>query len=172
MENKMKLSPNSLAFIAMTNEYCHELENILDYDKDSFVARMLKLLPRIYISANDIELDISFSDYYIDSYLEEEAYNQVRNYVSQVMAEDDVYLDTFVDDMKYSDTPVATSVSENLADLYQEVFNFIASVKNAPTEVQQELLGLCKDNFKNYWSQTICNAIKALNKIYYNPDNI
>lgn len=172
MENKIKLSPNSLAFIAMTNEYCHEIENILDYDKDSFVAQMLKLLPRIYIAASDIDCLSGFGDYYIDTFLEEDAYNQARSHIAQMMAEDDVYLDTFVDGMKYSDTPIASSVSENLADLYQEFFNFIASVKDVPTNVQQELIGCCKDNFNNYWSQSICNALKALNKVFYNPDNL
>ena len=162
MANKIKLSPNSLAFIAMTNEYCHEIENVFDYDKDSFVAQMLKLLPRIYISASDLDCIAGFSDYYIDSYLEEDAYNQARSYVAQLMAEDDLYLDT----------PIAASISENLADLYQEFFNFIASIKDAPTDVQQEMIGICKDNFNNYWSQTVCNTLKALNKIFYNPDNL
>ncbi len=172
MANKIKLSPNSLAFIAMTNEYCHEIENVFDYDKDSFVAQMLKLLPRIYISASDLDCIAGFSDNYIDSYLEEDAYNQARSYVAQLMAEDDIYLDTFIDEMKYSDTPIAASISENLADLYQEFFNFIASIKDAPTDVQQEMIGICKDNFNNYWSQIVCNALKALNKIFYNPDNL
>ena len=172
MKRENKLSPNSLAFIAMTNEFCNEIENVLDYEKEAFLAQMLKLLPRIYIAASDIEYAGSLCDYYIDSYLEEESYNQVRNYVAQLVGEDDVYLDTFVDGMKYSDTPIASSVSENLADLYQEFFNFIASIKDVSTEVQQELLGSCKENFNNYWSQTICNSLKAINKAYYNPDNL
>ena len=161
MENKMKLSPNSLAFIAMTNEYCHELENILDYDKDSFVARLLKLLPRIYISANDIELDISFSDYYIDSYLEEEAYNQVRNYVSQVMAEDDVYLDTFVDDMKYSDTPIAASISENLADIFQPLYDCVSAIRESEGMQTAVALTICHENFRAYWSQQCAQAAES-----------
>ena len=41
------------------------------------------------------------------------------------MAEEDIYLEVFLEDMKYSDTPISASVSENLADLYQEFFNLI-----------------------------------------------
>ena len=171
MEKIKKLSPNSLAFIALTNEYCHAIENVIDTEREQFVAAMLKLLPRIYIAASDLDTDLLYSDYELVPALEEDVYNQVSGLVSSVMAEEDIYLEVFVEDMKYSDTPIATSVSENLADLYQEFFNFIVSVKDATTEAQQELIGLCKANFRNYWGQTLCNVLRALNTIYYNPSN-
>ena len=55
-ENNSSLNPNSLAFIALANEYCHALENIFDYDdRQAFIAEMLRLLPRLYMSASDIK---------------------------------------------------------------------------------------------------------------------
>ena len=78
-----------------------------------------------------------------------------------------MYLEVFLDDMKYSDTPIAVTVSENLADLYQEFYNFINAVRDVPTEVQTELVGIEKDNFVQYWGQTLCNVLRALNSIYY-----
>ena len=84
------------------------------------------------------------------------------------MGDEDVYLEVMVADMKYSDVPIATSISENLSDLYQEFYNFIASARDMPTDVQQELVDVCKENFCNYWSQTLCNVLRSLNNIYYN----
>jgi hypothetical protein len=81
------------------------------------------------------------------------------------MGETDVYLEVFEEDMKYSDTPIAVTVSENLADLYQEFFNLVYSVKDADTEAQTQLLHLCKENFKDYWGQTLCNVMRALHAI-------
>ena len=53
-----KLTPNELAFIALANEYCHALEHANECEtRDQFVAQMLKLLPRLYITVNDIEDD-------------------------------------------------------------------------------------------------------------------
>ena len=72
-----------------------------------------------------------------------------------------------MEDMKYSDTPISASVSENLADLYQECFNLIHSIQEALTETQHEMLCQCKVNFINYWGQTLCNVLRALNAIYY-----
>ena len=134
--------------------------------REAFVAQMLKLLPRLYMTITDIEDDI-YSEGFIDSALDEDVYDLVRGRVAQVMAEEDIYLEVFLEDMKYSDTPISASISEDLADLYQEFFNLIHSVQDALTETQHEMLCQCKVNFINYWGQTLCNVQRALNAVYY-----
>ena len=162
-----KLTPNELTFIALANEYCHALEHALDNEsRELFVDQMLKLLPRLYITISDIG-DDTYDEAYIDSVLEEDVYDLVRDRVARIMAEEDIYLEVFVEDMKYSDTPISASVSENLADLYQEFFNLIHSVQEAMTETQHEMLCQCKINFANYWGQTLCNVLRALNAIAF-----
>ena len=162
-----KLSPNELAFIALANEYCHSLERAGENEsRDQFVAQMLKLLPRLYITISDID-DDSYFEEYIDQALEENVYDIVKQRVEQIMAEEDIYLEVFIEDMKYSDSPISASVAENLADLYQEFFNLIHSVQDALTETQHEMLCQCKMNFINYWGQTLCNVLRALNAIFY-----
>ncbi len=162
-----KLTPNELAFIALANEYCHALEHADECEsREAFVEQMLKLLPRLYIAISDIEDDY-YSEAFIDSALEEDVYDIVRQRVEQIMAEEDIYLEVFLEDMKYSDTPISASVAENLADLYQEFFNLIHSVQEALTETQHEMLGQCKINFVNYWGQTLCNVFRALNHIAF-----
>ena len=166
-ENNISLSPNSLAFIALANEYCHALENIFYYDdRQAFVAEMLRLLPRLYMSVSDIKPDEN-TDSFIDSYLDENDYDNVRDNISRMMADEDIYLEVFMDDMKYSDTPIGTSVSENLADIYQPLYNFVATVKDATDETITEAIAAIKTDFTTYWGQTLCNVLRALHSAYY-----
>ncbi|HIT15313.1 MAG TPA: DUF5063 domain-containing protein [Candidatus Avimuribaculum pullicola] len=166
-ENNSSLNPNSLAFIALANEYCHALENIFDYDdRQAFIAEMLRLLPRLYMSASDIK-NTDNTDSFIDSYLDENDYDTVRGNVSRMMADEDIYLEVFMDDMKYSDTPIGTSVSENLADIYQPLYNFVATVKDATDDTIAEAIIAIKADFDTYWGQTLCNVLRALHSIYY-----
>lgn len=166
-ENNSSLNPNSLAFIALANEYCHALENIFDYDdRQAFIAEMLRLLPRLYMSASDIK-NTDNTDSFIDSYLNENDYDTVRGNVSRMMADEDIYLEVFMDDMKYSDTPIGTSVSENLADIYQPLYNFVATVKDATDDTIAEAIVAIKADFDTYWGQTLCNVLRALHSIYY-----
>ena len=166
-----KLTPNELTFIALANEYCHTVEHMSELagdDQMHVVAQMLKLLPRLYITASDMEGDsMMMDDAYITPSLEEDVYDIVRQHIAAVMGDEDLYLEVFIEDMKYSDTPIAASVSEGLADLYQEFYNLLHSIEDMPTSTQRDLLALCKGNFAEYWGQTLTNVLRALHSIYY-----
>ena len=75
-----KLSPNSVALIALAVEYCRIAESApsLD-DRDEFIGSMLKLLPRLYITASDVDDYTGYSEYFIDAMLDEDTYNAVRD---------------------------------------------------------------------------------------------
>ena len=86
------------------------------------------------------------------------------------MAEDDVFLETFEEDMKYSDTPVSATISEDLADIYQELYNLVASVRDVDNEAIRSILITCKEDFATFWGQTLCNVLRALHSAFYNHD--
>ena len=162
-----KINPNVLSFIGLANEYCMALSNVYETEKEEFVAEMLRLLPRIYITMSDVRAEelSDEEDYYnnFSSYVDEDYYESIRRGVESIMGEDDTFLETFEEDMKYSDTPIASSVAECLADIFQDLFNFVSLVKESEGEQTQEALAECKENFESYWAQTLCNVMRALN---------
>ena len=170
MENS-KLAPNSLAFIALSNEFCSAIENAMEFEKEDFVAKMLKMLPRIYMTVTDIDIEESNEDYYSLPYLDESVYDNLRSQLAALMGEDDVFLETFEEDMKYSDAPVSATISEDLADIYQQLYNFVASVRDVDTEAINSIIITCKEDFASYWGQTLCNVLRALHSVFYNKQD-
>ena len=169
MTQSKQLSPNSLAFIALSNEYCEAIETASAADRDEFVNSMLRLLPRLYISATDIRPDDDDMAY-IDDALDEEAYNAARRNIEMLLGEDDSYLEVFEEDMKYSDSPIAASISEGLCDIFQVLFNFLEAVKDSTEEVIGSALTIVSEAFRHYWSRPLCNVLRALNHIKYSQD--
>lgn len=164
-----QISRNSLMLVAMTNEFCQDIERAMTMERNEFVDKMLKILPRIYIAITDvIEPDDNEVAYEIESYLSEDEYNAARDGIYRLLGEDDVYLEVFEEDMKYSDTPIATTISENLCDLYQEFFNFVVSVQNASDMVNDAIIAL-KEHFNTYWGQSLVNVMRALHSLRYSP---
>ncbi len=88
--------------------------------------------------------------------------------MEELMGADDVYLEVFEEDMKYSDTPVAASISEGLADIFQALYNFINTIRDATDETMQVALLGIRDDFRAYWSATLCNVLRALNHLKMN----
>lgn len=162
------LPHNTLAFLALSNEFCHALENCSESTREDFVDNMIRLLPRIYISANDLtSSSINSEIAYIPGALEEEYYDSVRRNIELLMGEHDTFLEVFVEDMKFSDTPIAASIAEQLADIFQELYNMLENVKDAPNEVIDETIAIIKEDFASFWSQSLCNVLRALNAIKY-----
>ncbi len=161
-----KLSNNSLAFLALANEYCHAIETASATEQADFVANMLRLLPRIYISASDlIADDTALEETFIDNRLDENSYNEIAASLSALLGADDTYLEVFVEDMKYSDTPISATISEGLADIYQSLYNLLDSVRDMPVDVTIEMLSAARVDFQDYWSQILCNIMRPLNAI-------
>ena len=88
-----------------------------------------------------------------------------------MLGPDDVYLEVFEEDMKYSETPIGMSLSEGLSDIFQVLYNFIATVKDAPSETVNAALVAIKDDFGAYWSQRLCNLMRPLNYLYFNSSD-
>lgn len=158
---------NTLAFIALSNEYCNTLASAAELERNEFISIMIKLLPRLYIMATDLQPNslMDQDEAYLANILDEDYYESIRRNIEKITGEDDIYLEVFEEDMKYSDTPVSASIAEGLADIFQPLYNFIETIRNATDEVISLAVSAVKDEFKTYWSATLCNTLRALNRI-------
>lgn len=166
-----KLNRNSLAFVGAATEYCSLLEHVAEYDKDEFISAMLRLLPRLYIMMSDYKReshDTDGAEFDAPGFnIQEEQYEQVRSAVAVLLGEDDTYLETFEQDMKYSETPIAANISEGLADIYQDLCNFLIPVRDSGGVLAENALEECHDNFVTYWAQTLVNVMRPINHLQY-----
>ena len=166
MENKEKI----IAVASLSTDYCRTLEACRNYEAEEFVGLMLNLLPRLYLAFTDvIPDDRSFlaEGEYFESYIDEDFYESIRRNCEILLGPDDTFLETFEENMKYSDTPIAASISECLADIFQPLYNFISIVKDTEGEKIEEAYRDCRENFEGYWAQTLCNVLRALNYLKY-----
>lgn len=161
------LTPGALAFIGLANEYCQAAAQAGAATPTEFIDRMLRLLPRLYIAATDLPDPVG-AEADIDQAMDEDTYNDAQRSIAALLGENDTYLEVFEQDMKYSDTPIAASISEGLADLLQVMYNFIMTVKDAPEPLILEALEAVKADFGYYWSRILCNVLRALNQVKYN----
>lgn len=162
---------NTLEFVTVALEYCTFVESAGNEDLSDFVDKAVKLLPLLYLKANLLpEAESEEEDTEMELSVTEDMYETVRNQIANLLGEKDSYLETFHEDMRYSDTPIAAFISENLADVYQDTGNFIALFREGNEEVMLQSLSSCRINFQEYWGQQLLNALKALHAVRYNGD--
>ena len=168
-----ELKTKLVHIVADAAAYCYNIENCMDNERSEFVKKITENLAQIYldfisITKEVLTEDLNFS--YSPSYVDEEMYDEIRNKLAAMLGEHDTFLETFEEDMKYSETPIAVTISESLADIFQPLYNFISAVKEGMGENIEALYGDCLDGFEEYWSQTLCNVLRPLNSLRNNPD--
>ncbi|MDR1746990.1 MAG: DUF5063 domain-containing protein [Tannerella sp.] len=161
---------NTLEFVTVAFEFCAWIERTGEYNLTHFVGNAVKLLPLLYLKASLLPEVADEDDETSVHFITEETYNAIRSRMAKLLGEYDDYLETFLPDMPYSDTPIAASISENLADMYQDIGNFVALFRQGYEKTMLKALAACTATFRQYWGQSLLNALKALHCLCYNED--
>ena len=153
----------------MAAEYCAYLEQIFDKEPEVVLDVLCKLLPLVYLKAAMLPGEEP-EGLYLEEFVTEADYEEIRTLLAQKLGENDDYLEVFVEDMKYSDTPVRKCISEDLADIYQALRNFVQSYRSGLDEVMTEAVAVCAEGFRTYWGQTLTNTLRAVHSVRYGSD--
>lgn len=169
-------SKNVIEFVTVAAEYCSFLENSNQQDSKSFIEKMTKILPLLYLKTSLLPLFEADSDEITERFVTENQYEYIRQQIVNVIGQYDEYLEVFHPDMQYSDSPILASISEDLTDIYQDLKDMIVNFQSANLQIMNDALANCEENFRHFWGQKLLNALRALHNVLYsgadleNPD--
>lgn len=161
---------NTIEFVTVALEYCTMVENINNLNQFDFINKAVKILPLLYLKATLLPILESNDDIEPEQAVTEVMYESIREKIANLLGEKDSFLETFHTDMQYSDTPIISFISENLADVYQDMGNFISLFRQGNEDLMRESIVICQQNFKDFWGQQLLNALKALHYSRYNNE--
>ena len=162
---------NSIEFVTVAAEYCALIEHTRQMERVSFVDTALKILPLLYLKASLLPAIELMGEGDLEAFVTEGDYEIVRSSVADILGEHDDYLEVFLPDMAYSDTPIKRTVSEDLADIYQDLKDFICVFQLGLNMTMNDSLYVCKEHFEEFWGQRLVNTMRALHDIKYNKKN-
>ena len=167
-ESQTIFDKNVIEFVTVAAEFCAFLERAESMKCSTFVDTSLKILPLLYLKASMLPKCETIGDEAPETYVTEEIYEILRINLAGLMGDKDDYLDVFVQDMVYSDHPIKKSISEDLADIYQDIKDFIFVFQLGLNETMNDSLAICQENFGMLWGQKLVNTLRALHDVKYN----
>ena len=167
-ESQTIFDKNVIEFVTVAAEFCAFLERAESMKLSTFVDTSLKILPLLYLKASMLPKCETIGDEAPETYVTEEVYEILRINLAGLMGDKDDYLDVFVQDMVYSDQPIKKSISEDLADIYQDIKDFIFVFQLGLNETMNDSLAICQENFGMLWGQKLVNTLRALHDVKYN----
>jgi len=165
--NSLVYSKNVIEFITVANEFCSFLERAEELESADFMSRLQKLLPFLYIKASLIpEFDFEAEDD-LERYVSEIDYNIIQQHVAVHTGAGDDYQEVFLPGMQFSESALTASISENVADIYQDIKELVMSFRTLSEEVMAQALFECRQNFTQLWGQKLVNCLRAIHNLIY-----
>ena len=169
--NSIAYSKNVIEFITVANEFCSFLERSDDLETPVFLGRLQKILPLLYLKASLLpEFEFESEDD-MEKFVTEIDYNMIQEKVLQHTGGNDDYQEVFISGMQFSESALTSNISENVADIYQEMKDLVMSFRMLNDEVMEQAVWECKNNFASLWGQTLVNCLRAVHNLIYNENN-
>ncbi|MGC9151878.1 MAG: DUF5063 domain-containing protein [Microbacter sp.] len=164
------LEKDRLEFITVAAEYCIFVENAASSEKKTFIEQAIKYLSTLYLKT--ALLPVVYDEEVSDSerMVSEVEYEAVRTSLEELLGMDDAYLTVFHPDMQFSDLPVSASIAEDLADIFQELKDFLFNCQLGDEALVQSGLMACLNGFHQHWGRKLLNALSALHQLFHGEE--
>lgn len=166
IQGKGVYAPEVLEFVRSANEYCHWLEDSEQASAVGFIRSSLQIISKVYHSAVCMEEMEPVMESSNEKFVTEQDWSSVYQKVMNLLGKHNEYL-RIADDDEFDRSDLVThKISEDLADIYQDLKDFTLQYRQGIEEIMNDAVWEVMDNFDNYWGIKLLNALNALNKLY------
>ena len=165
-------SRNVVEFVAVANEFCKYAEHASELKGDELLKILQRILPLMYLKASLLpQLDPFFEDGN-EKFVKEADWTDINESLKGKFGTANDYLEVFDEKINETEGPVVSSISENMADIYQDMKDFLLLYQTGTGEVMNDAVLECRMNFENFWGQKLVNSMRAIHKFIYSGEEI
>jgi hypothetical protein len=159
-------SKSVLEFITVANEVCLFLEEIEKYDMEFLLTYMQKVLPLLYLKGTMLPDLIVSDEAANERFVTLEEWEKVYlNILNKTALKDNFYYFNSYSDV--NDKKEKGSIAENLADIYQDLKDFLLLYQKNTLSAQENAVHSCKKLFEINWGLKAINTHKAIHWLLF-----
>lgn len=165
-------SRNVVEFVAVANEYCKYAEHASEIKGDEMLRILQRLLPLLYLKASLLPKLEPFFEDGNEKFIKESDWFRIHDTFKEKFGTANDYIEVFDEKVNDSEGPVMSSLAENMADMYQDLKDFLLLYQTGTSEVMNDAIWECRMNFEDFWGQKLVNSMRAIHKFIYSGEEI
>ena len=165
-------SRNVVEFVAVANEFCKYAVHASELNGDEMLKIMQRILPLMYLKASLLPQLDPFFEEGNEKFVSEADWTTINETLKIKFGTANDYLEVFDEKINDSEGPVVASISEDMADIYQDIKDFLLLYQTGTGEVMNDAVWECRMNFENFWGQKLVNSMRAIHKFIYSGEEI
>jgi len=174
MENSSEpsYSRNVIEFVAVANEFCKYAEHAKELKGDELLRILQRILPLMYLKASLLPKLEPFFEEGNEKFVTESDWTIIRGNLREKFGTADDYMEVFDEKAKETEGALVASISENMADIYQDIKDFLLLYQTGTSEVMNDAIWECRQNFEDFWGQKLVNSMRAIHSYIYSGEEI
>jgi hypothetical protein len=165
-------SRNVIEFVAVANEFCKYTEHASELKGDELLKILQRILPLMYLKASLLPQMTPFFEDGNEKFVTESDWIRIDDTLKEKFGTANDFLEVFDERISDSEGPVISQISENMADIYQDIKDFLLLYQTGTSEVMNDAVWECRTNFENFWGQKLLNILRAIHKFIYSGEEI
>jgi len=165
MDQDLIGSSSVLDMLTVANEFCIFTENVDKYELTDVLSYYSKVCPLLYLKGALLPTIEPDEDFPGERFVNEEQWEVVFNLLRAKLGEKDEFLS--VSDDFIAGKTVNTSISECLADTYQDLKDFVLLFQKNLSYQKINAISECQILFVTHWGFRISTMMPALHKIAF-----
>jgi len=164
-------SQQVIEFVAVANEFCKYAEHASEIEGAEMLRILQRILPFLYLKASLLPLQDPYFEDGNEKFVTEADWYRIHDSFRTRFGKANDYLEVFDEKINYSEGPLVASLAENMADIYQDIKNFLLLYQPGTSEIMNDAIWECRVNFETYWGQKLVNAMRAIHKFIYSGED-
>jgi len=165
-EQNLLKSKQVLEMITIANDFTLFVEKADEYPRDQVLTYLQRILPVIYLKASLLPEIVVTDEDAIEHYVTEEQWETVFNSFRAKLGAEDPYLYIDLHEKSQHDA-IQASISENIADLYQDLKDFLILYQKPIYTFQENAVKECRKLFETRYGYRLVNCHKAIHYLIY-----
>lgn len=166
MTHDPTLSRNVIEMAAVASEYCNYIEGASAKEPNAVFVMLGRLIPLLYLRGSllpEIEPEYPEAN---ERYVTEEQWDAVFLDLRSLFDSQDEFL--YIGENEFGEPASLTgSISEHLADVYQDLKDFILLYKKANPAMRENAISGCRQLFIEHWGPRLARLLPVVHGRIY-----
>ena len=160
-------SSGVIEFVAVANEFCSFMEQAGGFRRTDFIDKSRKILPLLYYKAALLPKTEPVFEEGAEQFVIEEEWQLIHDSLLGKLGKYNDYPEAIDPVLKDTEDMVGGSIAENMADIYQDIKDFVMRYHMGTVELMNDALWECVQHFDQNWGQKLLNSLRALHNLIH-----
>ena len=161
-------SANVLDMYTVANEFCIFTESAEKYNAEEVMLYYSKICPLLYLKGAILPVVEPDEDFLGERFVNEDQWENIYNSFLGIFADKDQFYTLSYE--SNDNVPLKASIAEHIADVYQDLKDFVLLYQKNHTYAKQNAVFECRNLFISHWGSRIAALMPALHSLVFRDE--